>query len=100
MVVVVLKTDGALSTEILVIFSQTTRRHIPQQNIFIATDLETSTFTLRSKMGRLLCTTSANDSFVIELEAAGFSETSVLIYKATRRHARKTTILTLCHLFH
>ena len=45
-VVAVLKTDGALSSEILVIFSQTTRRHIPQQNIFIVTNMRTSTFTL------------------------------------------------------
>jgi c-di-AMP phosphodiesterase-like protein len=43
-VVAVLKTDGALSSEILVIFSQTTRRHIPQQNIFIVTNMRNSTF--------------------------------------------------------
>jgi len=38
-------------------------------------------------MGRLLCARSANDSFVIALEAIGLSETSVPIYKTTGRHA-------------
>jgi len=49
--------------------------------------MRTSTFTLRSYTGRLLCATSANGSFVIEIKTAGFSETSVPIYKVTRRHA-------------